>query len=315
MTVRLSIAMGLVCLFAAPLYLIASCGSAFCPVDSHQQIEAQQTIIRMDYDYIDQSAVYVGKNRSYPGAIHQHHDEMQTVNQRYALSMHVPISPIISLFAECPFITRQHTHIHMHGGSPLFEKWNFTGLGDLTVGLEYDCLQRIVTPHDALYLSAYLKCPTGVTRMTSAENGEAEIAIQPGSGSYDTTWGMRYQQTDGIFPLFGSALYTCTGRGSDEWRFGNRWVITAGTTYPFTQVVTAGLQLNALIQDKAEAGTTKEDINNTGGKWLFISPGVDVALGNGYQGHLLLQIPIYRSVNGIQLTSDLYAKAGLSLTL
>ena len=52
---------------------------------------------------------------------------------------------------------------------------------------------------------------------------------------------------------------------------------------------------------------------DSGGTFLFVSPGVSVALGARVQGMLFVQLPLYQYVNGAQLTADYAVTCGLGV--
>lgn len=51
---------------------------------------------------------------------------------------------------------------------------------------------------------------------------------------------------------------------------------------------------------------------DTGGKFLFLGPGVSNAITKNAQVYGFLQKPIYQYVNGVQLTADWAAVVGIS---
>jgi hypothetical protein len=301
---------------------VASCGTATCPLDASHTLETGKWKFGIDLESIDQSAVYVGDKGSSVGAITGHHDEILTVNKRLILSSEVALTDFLTVAAELPFVNRRHTHIHNHHGTPILEQWNFTGVGDLFLNTYWTVAKdKMPSSNGKFGLSVGVKFPTGVRRLSSA-SGEAEVPLQPGSGSYDTSFGVYTQQrlftyktawdTYAELPLTLSAAYTFHGNGTDGWRNGNKWVLSAGTSYLLAPNASLVLQCNGLIVNTADKGNTGEDTSNTGGEWFYLSPGVSVGLGEGYTLNTLFQVPIYRRVNGIQLTSDLNLRIGVS---
>ena len=80
---RLSLALVL----CAPLGAAASCGSAFCMVDTQWSMQGVTTSAgtRLDlrYEYISQDRLQNGRSRVGVGEIPRDHDEVQTVNRNY----------------------------------------------------------------------------------------------------------------------------------------------------------------------------------------------------------------------------------------
>jgi hypothetical protein len=70
------------------------------------------------------------------------------------------------------------------------------------------------------------------------------------------------------------------------------------------------LQLNA--QHKERDRGSEAEPEDTGGQFVFVSPGASYALTRNLQLYGFVQLPIYQYVNGVQLTADWAAVAGLS---
>ena len=301
----------------------ASCGTASCPLELGHDIEAGKWQLGLSFESIVQDAVYVNSTPSDIGAISGHHDEVETVNNKWNLSLNHALSDQWTFGAELPLVHRKHFHIHNHHGETLNEVWNYTAIGDMSIGTEYSWIKDGKSEWK-IKTTAALKLPTGATDMVNGDGDEAEVSIQPGSGSYDTTWGIQIEKslftyavspaTYASIPLKIGYQYICTGYGTDSWKNGNKGIITLGTGYMLSPNTTVGVDFHALFIAKAEAGTTGENINNTGGKWLFFSPSLQTTFWDQTTFHITAQMPLYRNVNGIQITSDLNLRMGVSTT-
>lgn len=293
--------------------LSASCGSETCPVLSYTPFSDKPFEIGIQYETIDQNQVYVGHKKSTVGAIPQHHDEVETFNQQYVVNAAYKLNSDWRVRAEVPFIDRKHSHQE----DLVVESWNISGLGDTTLFIDHKI--------GDFGLSAGLKLPTGKTRQTNDDAEEAEIPIQTGTGSTDYTLAAFYQigvaaieNLDHVYaeiPLRVGISYTLNGKGTDGWRFGNKWIATIGTRYVLTHSVALSAAMQAKFQDKSDTGTTGEPAANTGGTWLFLTPGVHVNLTESIKAESIVQIPIYQNVNGIQLTAPFNLRMGISLQL
>ena len=51
---------------------------------------------------------------------------------------------------------------------------------------------------------------------------------------------------------------------------------------------------------------------DSGGRSLFLSPGVSVSVAKDVRVYGFVQVPVYQYVNGVQLTADRAAVIGLS---
>ena len=52
---------------------------------------------------------------------------------------------------------------------------------------------------------------------------------------------------------------------------------------------------------------------DSGGKFVYLSPGMSYMLTQRLQAYGFVQLPLYQYVNGVQLTADWAVAAGLSL--
>jgi len=303
----------------------ASCGAASCPLNLHRYLKQGWLRLGLTHEYINQNELFVGSDRASVGAIPRDDDEVQTLNQRTVLNLHYGVSDAIAVNILVPFIHREHTHIHHHQGEDLWEQWNFTGLGDITATGDF----VIVLPKEPFdpYFSVTVgaKLASGVTDAVNAEGESAEITIQPGTGSVDGLVGLNYRQTllsvptltgtYGSVPVSASLLYQVNGRGRDDYRFGNTLLAHVGTGYQLVDRASVLFQLNARFQDFADVGTSGEPREDTGGTWIFASPGFDVQLGNTLHAHAYVQIPLYQKVHGIQQTARVNLLFGVSYDL
>src|SRR5690349_18469357 len=253
-----------------------SCGAASCPLNLHHSLSAGFLRLTLSHEYIDQDRIYVGSSPSFVGAIPGHHDEVETLNERNVLQLHAGLSDRLAALVEVPFIHREHSHIDHTGGGAAWESWNFSGLGDVVVSGEYAILAG--DSDASLSIGAGVKTSTGITGAVNAEGEEAEVTIQPGTGSIDGIFRLNFSMDaasvpalGGVYtslPLNASIAFQLAGKGKDDYRFGNTFLVHAGTAYGFSQAADLLLQANMRIQGHADPGLTGEPRENTGGTWL-----------------------------------------------
>jgi hypothetical protein len=302
--------------------LIASCGSATCPLNNFKYLRAGFFHFSLSREYINQDQIYVGSHLSYVGAIRYHHDEVQTINERSVLGLQAGITDRLGIVMDVPYVTRQHSHIHHHEGEDLWESWSFSGLGDVVATAQYSVIVPETEFQPFVSLLAGVKLPTGVTDMKNGEGEEAEVSIQPGTGSTDGIFGLQYRQTivsvptlAGNFsslPLIASVTCQFNGAGTNGWRFGNMLFAHVGTAYQFAHRANFLLQLNGRFQDFADVGLTGEPRENTGGTWIYVSPGLNIDLTEGISATGFVQVPLYQNVHGIQQTAKFNLQFGVT---
>jgi len=176
----------------------ASCGTATCPLYSHNYLQSGNLQVRFVYEYINQNQIFLGSKKSFVGAFRAHpddHDEVQTINEGNVLQMQYGVLDRLGLLIDVPFIHREHSHIGHHDGEDHWESWNFSGIGDIVVGSQVAILLPVDQFDPYISLTLRAKLPTGVTDARNAEGEAAEVSLQPGSGSVDGIIGMSYRQT------------------------------------------------------------------------------------------------------------------------
>ena len=108
-----------------------------------------------------------------------------------------------------------------------------------------------------------------------------------------------------------------SGKGIEDWRFGNTLIASVGTSYQMVKHASLLLQINGKFQKKADPGMvsiTDSPPGNTGGKWIFASPGLSIQLNDSFSAYSYVQLPIYQDVNGIQQTAPYYLQFGLTFS-
>lgn len=303
----------------------ASCGAANCPLDRFRYLQAGWFRISLAHDYINQDRLFLGTGRSFVGAVPEHHDEISTLNERNTLSLQIGILDRLGVGVDVPFVHREHAHIEHVGETDTWAYWNFNGLGDVAVSGQYAVILPSKEFAPYVGLVAGLKFPTGVTDARNAQGEIAEITIQPGTGSYDGIIGLQYRQPlvtlpsisgkYSVLPLTVGVQYQMNGAGRDDYRVGNALQVHVGTGYQVAERASLDLQINGRFQGYSDIGATDEPRENTGGTWIFLSPGLGVELSDAFSGSAYIQFPIYQNVHGLQQTAPFNLSLGLSYSL
>lgn len=301
----------------------ASCGSENCPLYHFHYNMAGGLHLRLYNEYIDQDMVYVGSKKSFVGAISEDHDEVNTLNSITAFQLQYGISNRLDIGIILPYIHREHNHIHHEDGEDHWENWNFSGMGDISVMGDYSLIAPSMEKEIYLSISAGVKLPTGMTDAVNSEGEEAEVTIQPGTGSVDALLGLNFwmplftvqttkENLYSTIPLIIGLSYKIPGKGTDNYQFGNAALLTVGTDYQFTNKASATLQVNFRNQGYANVGNTGEPRENTGGSWIYVSPGLNINFTENLSFFGIVQIPVYLNVHGIQQASRFNTQIGIS---
>src|SRR5438067_7546980 len=98
----------------------ASCGSAFCLVNTDWSVQGAWTEagLRADlrYEYIDLDQPRHGRDAVAVGELPRDHDEVETRNRNAVATLDWGLSPDWGLSIAIPYVDRNHLHIRSHQG-------------------------------------------------------------------------------------------------------------------------------------------------------------------------------------------------------
>ena len=312
---KLSLALAL----CTPLGAAASCGSAFCMVDTQWSMQGVNvtpgTRFDLHYEYINQNRVQNGRRRIGVGEIPRDHDEVQTVNRNFIGTLDHNFDANWGITGTLPIVRRTHFHLQNEDdGTQTPENWKFTEVGDLRLLGRYQ-FSPTETQEHTLGQSGLLfglKLPTGSFKVRNSDGERAERTLQPGSGTTDALFGAFLRRALPLKDLswFVQGLVQVPFTTREDYRPGPRINIDAGMRYEATEKLGLLLQMNGLIRGRD--GGAQAEAEDSGGRSLFLSPGVAYALTKDLQVYSFLQLPLYQFVNGVQLVADRALVVGLS---
>ena len=293
---------------------MASCGSAFCSINTDWNAQtlwtenATQLDLRMEY--INQDQLRAGRDKTTASGEVGAHDEIETRNRNVIASLSHAVSSSVSLTLSVPVVSRDHSHFHNGEDGPELESWDFTQLGDVRMSA-YWRLDAAQSPQDTVYgLVGGVKLPTGSTDQRNSAGETAERSLQPGTGSTDLIVGGfasgRWAQAGWFTQL--RWQHAVTER--QDFEPGDALNLDLGMNYPMG-AVQALAQINMLWREQ-DSGVNAEPADS-GGTFIYFSPGLLVPLGNGMQLYGLVQLPLLQDVRGTQLTADWAVSLGLSV--
>jgi len=296
----------------------ASCGSAFCTLNTNWDIQGQVTEpgLRADlrYEYVRQDQPMSGSRKVSVGEIPRDHDELLTTNRNWLPSLDYGGRDWgVNLLL--PFVERHHEHLHNDpGGGQELETWNFKEVGDMRILAR----RRLTTLGEegnspaTLGVNLGVKLPTGDTDVRNAEGERAERTLQPGTGTADLLLGGYFAQAFHAADLswFAQVLAQLPMNSNEDYRPGKRFTADTGLRYAAAEKVSLMLQLNFLYKGR-DSGAQAEP-EDSGGKFLYISPGAGFSLTDSIQAYAFIQLPLYQYVNGVQLTAQRAFAVGIT---
>ncbi|MCS6924835.1 MAG: transporter [Candidatus Binatia bacterium] len=330
--------LGILLVGARPVPLLASCGQAFCPIETSSIVEnplgAGQLYLNFVYEHIDQDIPYTGTNRVRVGRIPRFHDEISTRNNTYKFTLEYGVTSRLTVGALFPLLDRLHRHIDneeqevIGGGLGETEivrvpnRWRYIEFGDMQLTARYLLLPQTTPYTPALSLIVGLKLPTGRTGVRNDDGEKAELTLQPGNGSWDGIVGVSLvknfsvqtvRRETALAPVFISALGRFpVGTGKFGYEPGGEMFLNLGLAYPLLRRLDLLGQINFHYKDRDDVGHAPGVVQaDTGREELFLSPGVRYRLTDSMAIYTLVQFAVYRRVNGIQLTSDWNFTSGI----
>lgn len=185
-----------------------------------------------------------------------------------------------------------------------------SGFGDALLLIKYEVISQTIVDQTQLAFGAGPKIPTGASDVT--QNGILLPAdMQPGSGSWDfVLWGYF---SDGYMPDLPLNIYAIVSykiNSSNDrfnnseagYKFGNEFVSSIGAGFRTDSIFDYSLafRLRTTSVDQFD----NEDVPNTGGVWIYAVPGLNVKISDNLTGRVSGQIPLYRYLEGTQLTTS-----------
>jgi hypothetical protein len=212
-----------------------------------------------------------------------------------------------------PYVDRDHFHIHNHRGEQLEERWSFRSVGDARVLGRYEFL----SPSDPASIRSAgvtfgVKLPTGKYDVTNDEGELAERTLQPGTGTTDALLGFYWNGANQLsgWSWFARAQAVLPMNSRADYKPGNSLQLDGGVRYAVGPNVALMLQANYVAKDR-DSGANAEP-EDSGQRGLYLSPGISWNVSRNAQLYAYVQVPVYQAVNGVQLTADWSALAGVS---
>jgi len=206
----------LVCWLFSATPLLASCGQAFCPIETATTTERYphngELQLNLTYEFIDMDDPYIGTESARVGEIPRGHDEQFTRNQTIKFSLDYGITPRLTVGILLPFLDRLHQHLAHEEeevvGTPgeteivdRTERWRYQDIGDIQLTSRYLLLPPATPLHPSLSLMLGVRVPTGRTGVDNDAGEKAELTLQPGNGSWDGIVGLSYLQNFSVSTL------------------------------------------------------------------------------------------------------------------
>lgn len=201
-----------------------------------------------------------------------------------------------------------------------------TGFGDLSVNVAYNTY----SDKDNLFniqQTFKLTFPTG--EFDVSNNGIIyPIDIQPSSGNNKYDFGLIFSKSFESIPDFSIMsinnfeISQLIDTEKTHYKYGNQYNLSLMGIYKIFDELTGILELKANIREQAMTGFENEDnivkfnfMDGTGGSVVFISPKIKYDFLESYSFSLQFDMPVYKNMNGTQLTNAYSLRAGISAAI
>ena len=230
---------------------------------------------------------------------------------------------VVYAFSEKIALNGLFTYVHQERTIRSLGQINKTqtqGLGDAVLLFQYTPFSGFKR---SLTLAAGPKLPVGKFDATDDEFGlVVSPDLQPGSGSLDAIFGTTYQEFQ-LFDVPGFTFNTSLSYrlttparrfdGDNKYRFGSETMLSTGLQKNVL-IKRIGITPSFFMQYRhtAKDETDGAEVAGTGGNWIYLTPGLNLELSNNLAINAAAEIPVYRNLQGTQLTTTYRFNVGVA---
>ncbi len=288
----------------------ASCGSSNCflVVGTQEGIVVPgQVILDLSYRFIPMDRVQEGSKRVSEALVPRidfenglivsaGHQEIRTNNELAQLDISYGVTSSSALMLSIPFFNlRTHEHAHVPGD---FSRQDGTsGFGDVRLIGKY---AFYISTRHLLLGGLGVKAPTGEYKLLDHEGEINEPSIMPGTGSWDglVSAYYTYQVRPRRLETFLSGSYQIATENDLDHKFGNTLLLNGGISYLSgfkDKLLVTSLQIN--MRQSPHDEFKGENVPSTGGRWVYVTPGVKLQAAHDTAIYAHVQLPVYQYVN------------------
>lgn len=293
-------------LFSAARAQTCSCaGAPLLESQSGAPNQPGQIRLNFSYEYHNISNLYIGSEKQESNDFNRYtHSVLYEVS--YGLTPKLTVSGLGSYIIK----QRKATNRITTGGP-----------GDGVVMLKYNLHRNTISSQYDLAVGAGLKLPVGKKNL-SIEQAQLQADMQPGTGSFDGLVWAYFSKT--FLPSSTINLYTSTSfryNGTSEqynnssisYKFGNTLISDLGISNKITSLLqyTGQVRFRYSAKDRLDGSL----VENTGGYWLSLVPGLNLNLSESIVLRFNSRIPLFQNLNGTQSTTKFASRFTLFYTL
>lgn len=295
---------------SAAAFACASCGCSLSS-DWDSQGLSSGPGFRFDlrYDFLNQNQIRSGTGKVGSWPVAGHEQELYTKNQYLTAGFDYSASPNWGINVQVPYIDRSHATNGMSFDGSDAGTSHTHSLGDIKVIGRYTGLSE----EKNTGIQFGLKLPTGSHTETFSGGAIAgdplDRGVQPGSGTTDAIVGIfKFAPLSQNFDYFAQATAQLPLNNRDDYKPGNSLNVNVGFRYMGLGSIVPQLQINGRVSAKDSGANASPD--DSGGKTLYLSPGVTLAITEKIKAYGFIQLPVYQNLNGYQLAPKYTVSVG-----
>jgi hypothetical protein len=195
-----------------------------------------------------------------------------------------------------------------------------SGIGDI-IGIVKLKLTAPISPRrPEIALGLGLKVPTG-GHFDGDSFGTMSASQQVGSGAFDFIVSGYYNQSFGWILAYGSTAYRIPTKNDRGYRFGNEFQFAGYALLPAISDYISpfiGFLSRSAARDRYDGSQNDPygggAYRDSGGNWIYFTPGFELNPAAGISFDVELWIPIYNYVNGRQISESLTWRVATSIS-
>lgn len=246
---------------------------------------------------------------------HSKKEDIQHIDKSYynysSLSVTYGLNWRFTMHAEMGYFFDKVQVINLSSGQETIESH---GLGDLSLTGRYSLLPQKLINEDQFILSLGGRFPVGAFNQ-EMEGVVIPVSLQPSSGALKINSGLYYshKKKDALFGWSAFTLFEWSKEIDKDfliYKYGNFFMLEATAFYSETPKFTAFLSAKAEYRQR-DSRENDLEIESTGGLTLYLRPQLQFAIGKSWSLVSFADVPVYKYVNGYQLTNLFAMQVGL----
>ena len=249
---------------------------------------------------------------------HDSKEDVQHIDKSFynytSLSLTYGVNWRLTLHGEMGYFFNKVQDVNLSEG---MERISATGAGDLSLTGRYDLLKKKLVNENQLVVSMGGRFPVGA--FSEEQDGVViPISLQPSSGALKINSGLFYSQKKKDFPVGWSGYLFFEWSNTIEkdflvYKYGNLYLAEVSAFYSKNPKFVGVLSGKVEVREKDER-EDQQKIDATGSWVFFLKPQLQIGLVKSLQLITFADIPVYKYVNGSQLTNLFSFQVGIRNT-